>query len=319
MQCSKNSQDRATYSVRAFISIVLTFISNNRSRSLMSFNTPRILFAAAVLMLAGSAISCAQEAPAEPAQKPADTAHEAPPAAQLPEPSVLSLQCTVPSQEIATPAPLPATIARLQSGKTLRVLAIGSASVQQFDRKTNRVNESSQFASLLGKVLKDVKIEIVNRGVSGEVVSTAAQRLINEAVLARPNLVLWQLGTSDAISRVPVDEFIDTVRSTVQRLRANNIDVVLVGLQYTPQFARDAQFYAMRTALTKLASDEQIVLVRRYNVMDFIARTKANLQVTPDGEFNAGDIGPQCMAEHVAQAVIASVFLRRPRKPGNKS
>ncbi len=285
----------------------------------MSVMLPRTFLAAAMLMLAGYGVMCAQEAPAVPVQKPADTAPETPATVQTPEQSVLSLQCAAPSQEIAAPGPLPATISRLQSGKTLRVLAIGSASIQQFDRKTNRVNESSHFASLLGKVLKDVKIEIVNRGVSGEVVSTSAQRLINEAVMARPNLVLWQLGTSDAISRVPVDEFIETVRSTVERLRANNIDVVLVGLQYTPQFARDEQFYAMRTALSKLARDEQIVLVRRYNVMDFIARTKANLQVTPDGEFNAGDLGPQCMSEHVAQAVIASVFLRRAPKPGNKS
>ena len=53
--------------------------------------------------------------------------------------------------------------------------------------------------------------------------------------------------------------------------------------------------------------------------MEFIARTKANLSILREGEFNADEIGHQCMAEHIAQALIASVFLRRARKPGSKS
>ena len=260
-------------------------------------------------------------APDPTTQKPDDAITEmAPmPPPLPPEASVMSLQCAVPPHEIATPAPLPATIARLQAGKKLRILAIGAASVQQFDRKNARGNDTSQFANLLGKVLKGVQIEVINRGVSGEVVATASQRLINEAAMIRPDMVLWQLGTSDAISRVPIEQFIETVRATVRRLRDNNIDVVLVGLQYTPQFARDEHYYSMRTALHELATAEQLVHVRRFHAMEFIARTKANIRVLPDGEFNAGELGHQCMAEHVAQALIASVFLRRTRKPPSKS
>lgn len=236
-----------------------------------------------------------------------------------PEAMVLSVQCAVPPHEIAAPAPLPVTVARLQAGKTLRILAMGNAAVNHPDRKQGRGSESSQFASLLGKVLRGVQIEVVNRGVSGEVVATSSQRLINEAAMMRPDLVLWQLGTSDAVLRVPVDQFIDTVRATVRKLRDNNIDVVLVGLQYTPQFARDERYFAMRNALNKLATEEQLVHVRRYHAMEFIARTKANVSVRPDAEFSVEELGPQCMAEHVAQALIANIFLRRTRKPDSRS
>lgn len=280
-----------------------------------------LLASIAALSLGSAGVAFAQADQAAPPQKPDDAITEmAPlPPPLPPEAMVMSLQCAVPPHEIAAPAPLPATIAKLQSGKKLRILTIGTASVQGPDRKTGPGNENSQFASLLGKVLKDIEIVIINRGVSGEVAATSAQRLINEAAMTRPDLVLWQLGTSDAISRVPVDEFIDTVRTTVRRLRENNIDVVLVGLQYTPQFARDEHYYAMRTALNELANSEHLVHVRRYHVMEFIARTKANMKVLPDGDFNVGELGPQCMAEHVAQALIANVFLRRVRKPGSKS
>ena len=138
---------------------------------------PKAPLAAAAFALAASCLICAQSlyaqetpaqtAPAQDPKSPADVITESAPATLPPEDSVMSLQCAVPAHEIATPAPLPATIAKLQAGKKLRILAIGAAAVQQFDRKTSRISESSQFANLLGKVLKDTKIEMINRGVSG--------------------------------------------------------------------------------------------------------------------------------------------------------
>lgn len=265
-------------------------------------------------------VSFAQDGPKPaPAPEAAITQMAPLPPPLPPEAMVLSVQCAVPTHEIAVPAPLPVTVAKLQAGKSLKILAIGNASVQPTDRKNSRGNESSQFASLLGKVLKGVQIEIINRGLSGEVVATSAHRLMREAALNRPDLVLWQLGTSDAVLRVPVEQVVETVRNTVRKLRDNNIDVVLVGLQYTPQFARDEHYFAMRKALNELANEEQLVHVRRYHVMEFIARTKANIRVQPDTEFSADELGPQCMAEHVAQALIANIFLRRTRKPPGKS
>jgi acyl-CoA thioesterase-1 len=276
---------------------------------------------AAMLSLVAIGVGHAQDvsAPTQASPTPGETITEMAPLQPPlpPEAMVMSVQCAVPPHEIATPAPLPTTVAKLQSGKKLKILAIGSAAVQALDRTPR--NDTSQFAGLLSKVLKDVKIEIVNRGVSGETAATSARRLINEAAMIRPDLVLWQVGTTDAVARVPLDEFLETVRATVRKLRDNKIDVVLVGLQYTPQFARDEHYYAMRIALNDLANSEQLLHVRRYHVMDFLARTKANMKVLADTDFSMNELGPQCMAEHVAQALIANVFLRRARKPGSKS
>lgn len=279
-----------------------------------------IIFAAPLLALLGAGTIAAQETPAPRPSPDAAITEMAPlPPPLPPEAMVMSVQCAVPPNVIAEPAPLTATVAKLQAGRKLKILAIGAAAVQAYEGSARKPTDSSQFASLVGKVLKDIKIEVVNRGVSGEVAATSAQRLMNEAAMLRPDLVLWQVGTSDAVSRVPVDQFIETVRSTVRKLRENNIDVILVGLQYTPQFARDEHYYAMRMALNQLAAEEHLLHVRRYNVMEFLARTKANMKVLADTDFNMNELGPQCMAEHVAQALIANVFLRRTRKPDNKS
>ena len=85
-----------------------------------------------------------------------------------------------------------------------------------------------------------------NRGISGELAGSAAVRMKIEVALDDPDLVLWQVGTNDALAFVPVESFIATVKDQIDWLRAHKVDVVLVGLQFAPeseQFERDEAGY----------------------------------------------------------------------------
>jgi lysophospholipase L1-like esterase len=207
-------------------------------------------------------------------------------------------------------------IAKLEAGKSLRILAIGSSSTWGVGATSRQTNYPSQLETMLEKSMKDVNVEIVNRGVSGETTETTSDRLRTEAVLIKPDLVLWQLGTNDAVQHVDVETFEHTVRKTIKALRRKQIDVVLVGLQYTPQLARDEHFTAIRDALNRIATDLNVLYVKRYAAMEFIARTKANMKMLSDDNFHLNDLGYQCMAEHIAQAVTANLFVRR-KKPAS--
>ena len=231
-------------------------------------------------------------------------------------PQQLSAQCAVPTSEIAAPAPLPATIVRLEGNQPLRILAIGSSSTWGVGATSRRKNYPSQLEAMLERVLKTVPIEVVNRGVSGETAEATADRLRIEAALLRPDLVLWQVGTNDAVQRVSVESFERTVSETVAQLRKKNIDVVLVGLQYTPKYARDEHYFAIRDALKRVAAELNALYVRRYQAMEYISKTKSNLQMMADDDFHLNDLGYQCMAEHIAHAMTANLFVRR-RKPAS--
>ena len=231
-------------------------------------------------------------------------------------PQQLSAQCAVPTSEIAAPAPLPATIVRLEGNQPLRILAIGSSSTWGVGATSRRKNYPSQLEAMLERVLKTVPIEVVNRGVSGETAEATADRLRIEAALLRPDLVLWQVGTNDAVQRVSVESFERTVSETVAQLRKKNIDVVLVGLQYTPKYARDEHYFAIRDALKRVAAEHNALYVRRYQATEYISKTKSNLQMMADDDFHLNDLGYQCMAEHIAHAMMANLFVRR-RKPAS--
>ena len=223
----------------------------------------------------------------------------------------LSARCDAPNADIAIPAPLPRLTEKLGQRAPLRILAIGSSSTWGIGASSLRRTYPAQLQAILQSALKGAQAQIINRGVSGEVAQTTAARLRTEVALEKPDLVLWQVGTNDALSRVPPEDFERTVDSTVAWLKENNIDTVLVGLQYTPNFARDENYFAIREALRRVATVRDVLYVRRYDAMQFISNTKGGAELMSGDDLHLNDLGYQCMAEHVARAVIVSLFLRR--------
>ena len=231
-------------------------------------------------------------------------------AQDAPAPPALSRVCDAPSTDIAMPEPLPHLTAALQARRVIRVLAVGSSSTVGVGASSQIRNYPAQLEAILEKTFKGVDVVTINRGVSGEIASTTADRLKLQVALEKPDLVLWQVGTNDALARVGVDEFAATVRETLRWFREHEIDVVLVGLQYTPRVAKDEHYAAIRRALRDIASTENVLLVRRFEAMQFIEKANEAQLLSGDG-LHLNDLGYRCMAEHIARAVVAGAFYRR--------
>lgn len=231
-------------------------------------------------------------------------------------PPPLSPQCDVPPADIGSPEPLPNVTEALRKKEKIKILAIGSSSTFGVGASSGLKSYPARLEDILENALKGSDVDIVNRGVPGETAAITAERIRSEVTLSRPSLVLWQLGTNDALSRVDPKEFAETVRSTIDWLKGDKIDVVLVGMQYTSRFIRDKNYFAIKETLQKIAMEKDILYVRRYDAMQFIAQTRANLQLMSSDNFHLNDLGYQCMAEHVARAVIVSLYVRKFRPGG---
>ena len=236
-------------------------------------------------------------------------AQSAEPDIPVPGPPPLSPSCEAPAADIANPAPLPHLQADLQARRTIRVLAIGSSSTVGLGASSPSQNYPSQLEQILEKTFKGIDVVIINRGVSGEVASATADRLKTIVALERPDIVLWQVGTNDALNRVPIEEFVATISDTIRWLKSRDVDTVLVGLQYTLKVSKDPHYKAVRMALRDIATAENILLVRRYEAMEFIERAKSVDLMSPD-DLHLNDLGYRCMAEHIARAMVVSAFLR---------
>ena len=231
------------------------------------------------------------------------------------DPPPLSPSCRAPISDIATPAPLPHVAAALRSERTIRVMAIGSSSTVGVGASSPAKTYPAQLEAILEKSFRNLDVVVSNRGVSGELATATAERLKSDLLVDQPDIVLWQVGTNDAMARVPVEDFSQSVRDTIVWLKENEVDVVLVGLQYTPKLARDEYYASIRASLHKVAMTENVLLVRRFEAMEFVQRAHGDDLLSGDG-LHLNDLGYRCMAEHVARAVVVSAFIKALLAPG---
>ena len=120
--------------------------------------------------------------------------------------------------------------------------------------------------------------------------------------------MLWQVGTNDALAYVPLEQIEATVADTVRWLKAHQVDVVLVGLQFVQPMAQDEHYKAIRTLLRKVAAQENVVIVRRYEAMELIAQAeRGNTDSLPD-DLQQVEGGYECLAQYVTRAITLGVF-----------
>lgn len=227
--------------------------------------------------------------------------------------SMLPSACEAPADSLATPAPLPRVAAALKKSEKLNILIIGSPIGLG---KSPRKSYPAALESLLEHALTGVDVVIVNRPVSGEIVATAAERMRTEVALARPDLLIWQVGANDALQHVAPDEFQANLSEGVRWAKENGIDVLLVGFEANPWLHEDSEVTAIREATRRVAQAENVLYLRRHEAMRFVARTRSRME-QGDEPFPA-ESGFDCLAEQVAQALVANMVLRRTRPAPNE-
>ena len=166
---------------------------------------------------------------------------------------------------------------------------------------------------MLEHALKGIDVVMINRGVSGELAAGAAIRMKNEVALDEPDLVLWQVGTNDALAYVDAQEFATTVKDQVDWLKAHKVDVVLVGLQFAREMLRDAHYVEIRETLRRVAAQENVIVIRFFEAMQIIDQAQGASPVAE--EFARDEAGYNCLAQYVARAITLGVFAKNMPKP----
>jgi acyl-CoA thioesterase-1 len=232
---------------------------------------------------------------------------EGPPAiAPLPQ------ECGAPGDTEISSSPLPAVALALKERKKIRILAIGGTSASL--RGPVSGGHFAVVEQFLETTFKGLDVEVVHRGVSGELASAAGERIKNEVALNSPDLVLWQLGTADALARVPIVDFHHSVARTVTWLKDHKTDVILVGLRYARSMAQDAHYQTMRTAMRSVAKEHNVLRISRYEAEETLDRVRKTRGVVM-AEAQITEAGYVCLAEYMARAIASGLFVKEPLTP----
>lgn len=226
----------------------------------------------------------------------------------------LSPECRVPGSKLYTLARLGAVKAALKEKRPVRVLAIGASTMGLGSSATYPV----KLETALERSLPDVDVVVESRGLQGEIASGAGERLRSMVAEVEPDLVIWQVGSHDALARVDLDAFGTALDETVQWIKGHEIDVVLVSPVYTASLAADDYYTSLVRKVQEVALREGVPLVQRYEAMRYLARRNDKGEGHLLGsQFRLNDLGLRCMAEHVTRAITLSLLQPDPASTGS--
>lgn len=204
--------------------------------------------------------------------------------------------------------PLKALSRAVRANKNVKVLAIGSSSTVGVGASSPAATYVANLETSLEGSLKGMNFDVVGRGMSGEVAEGAADRMKREVEETKPDLVVWQVGTNDAIRHVSIDGFKACLKKALAWLAENRIDAVLIDPQYGAALTKDEYYERVVTAIAEVARESRVLLVDRFEAMRELQRDRGDTFYLTSDNLHLNDRGHRCMAEQLARAIVGGLL-----------
>jgi acyl-CoA thioesterase-1 len=216
-----------------------------------------------------------------------------------------SPDCDAPADLIRLANPLPHVAKKVTLGEPITIVAIGSSSTAGAGASSVASTYPSRLQVELHEHFPRLAITVINRGVGGEEVPDMLQRFDAAVIAAKPDLVLWQLGTNSVIRDHKLTDHGAMIRTGLTKIRAAGADVVLIDPQFAPKVIAKPEAEAMVALISATAKREDVDLFRRFDVMRHwrdVDHLSFDIFVSPDG-LHMNDWSYACMAKGLGNAI----------------
>jgi lysophospholipase L1-like esterase len=218
--------------------------------------------------------------------------------------------CLPPKGGVKPMGSLPRVAAKLASGQPVLIIAFGSSSTQGYGSSSPEFNYPNRLAAQLRRKYPGADITVLNHGVGGEDAPEMMKRLQTSVIDAKPDMVIWQVGTNAVLRNLDPTETAKMVEDGVARIQATGADLVLVDPQYSPRVTEHAESASqMVKLLGRVAELRHVGIFPRFEVM----RDWHDQQALPVDSFviadglHMNDWGYACFAQLLGDDIIKSV------------
>jgi len=218
---------------------------------------------------------------------------------------IVAPTCDTPLDLIRLANPLPHIAKKLTLGEPVTIVAIGSSSTAGAGASSPAWSYPSRLEVELHQHFPKLSITMLNRGVGGEEVPDMLARFDSAVVAAKPDLVLWQLGTNSVIRGHKLSDHGAQIRAGLAKLRNIDTDVVLIDPQFAPKVIARPEAETMVELISTTAKREDVDLFRRFDVMRHwrdVDHLEFGTFVSPDG-LHMNDWSYACMAKGLGNAI----------------
>jgi acyl-CoA thioesterase-1 len=213
--------------------------------------------------------------------------------------------CDVPLDLTRLANPLSHFAKKVALGEPITIVAIGSSSTSGAGASSPTANYPSRLAAELREHFPRLSFTVLNRGVGGEEIPDMLQRFDSAVVAAKPDLVLWQLGTNSVIRDHKLGDHGALIRAGLAKIRGIGADVVLIDPQFAPKVIAKPEAESMVALIATTAKGENVDLFRRFDVMRHwhdIDHLEFATFVSADG-LHMNDWSYACMAKGLGNAI----------------
>jgi lysophospholipase L1-like esterase len=168
----------------------------------------------------------------------------------------------------------------------------------------------ARLEAALRKRLPSVAVKVVPVVKRGMTAENLAQGMAKLLVDEKPDLVIWQTGTFDAIRRIEPDDFRTALEEGVETLHRGGADVILMNMQYSPRTETMVALGPYTDTMRAVAQHYDIPLFDRLAIMRHWSDT---------GEFDLYASGKDnvlahrvhdCIGRAMAAMIIDAAHLR---------
>jgi hypothetical protein len=194
----------------------------------------------------------------------AGRADEAPPQQQPASPSTNN--CAAPAEILRDDPQLPKIGAQLRNHQPVVIVVIGGAS-------TAGTSADSSYPYFLEAALRQrhpgADITVINKGIPGQTTDQMAMRFPKDVYSAKPNLVIWETGTVDAVRGEDVDAMAEAVTDGLGDIQSHGAEAMLVDMQYNPATVSVINFEPYLDALHQTADQHNVYMFKRFELMKY--------------------------------------------------
>lgn len=182
-------------------------------------------------------------------------------------------RCAVPPELLGAEASFPSLAARMRQGLPTIIVAIGGASTLGVGPPEQSYPARLQVE--LSRRYPASPIQVINLGVARETAVKMLRRLPNTVLPVKPQLVIWETGTNDAVFSVTLDDFAQALKDGLALLKGAGIDVLLMDMQYSRESVEVINFERYIETMQGIAEGGDARLFKRYAIMQYWSETGA--------------------------------------------
>ncbi|MFZ0258692.1 MAG: GDSL-type esterase/lipase family protein [Pseudolabrys sp.] len=213
--------------------------------------------------------------------------------------------CATPLDLIRLANPLPHLAQKIAAGDAITIVAIGSSSTSGAGASSPAANYPSRLSVELQQHFPKSSFTMHNRGVNGEEIGDMLARFDSSVIAAKPDLVLWQLGTNAVIRGHQLGDHGLLIREGLAKIHAIGADVVLIDPQFAPKVIAKPDAESMVALISATAKQADVDLFRRFELMHHwrdVGHLAFETFVSPDG-LHMNDWSYACMAKGLGNAI----------------